>query len=172
MEVRNILMPIRLPWTNMIFSGEKPFEFRNHTGRNWGPGSKLYVYESKANSGTGMVVGDATINEIISIPAGAIGPPRPLLRFWAEKFAPWFIPLLDELGDHELPNYKKGTILRYLGRPELLRKAMRTGEWVQMFDEGNNPIDACEHWLWKVGLINECGEYGYKYGLRLGNVQK
>ena len=130
METRDILMSIRPPWPEMIFSREKPFEFRNHIGRNWGAGSRLYIYESKAYNGAGMVVGDATIDEIVSIPAGAVGPPRPLLRYWAEKYAPWFIPLLDELGDYELPNYKKGTILRYLGRPELLREAMQTGAWV------------------------------------------
>lgn len=172
MEIRDILMSIRPPWPEMIFSGEKPFEFRNHIGRNWGAGSRLYIYESKAYNGAGMVVGDATIDEIVSIPAGAVGPPRPLLRYWAEKYATWLLPLLDELCDYELPNYKKGTILRYLGRPELLREAMRTGAWVQMFDEGHNPIDACEHWLFRIGLINGCGEYWYKYGLRLSNARK
>ena len=56
----------------LIFSGEKPFEFRNHIGRNWGAGSRLYIYESKAYNGAGMVVGDATIDEIVSIPADEI----------------------------------------------------------------------------------------------------
>ena len=41
-----------------------------------------------------------------------------------------------------------------------------------MFDEGHNPIDACEHWLFRIGLINGCGEYWYKYGLRLSNARK
>lgn len=169
---RNILMPIRKPWADMILSGEKPFEFRNRLGRFWGVGSKIYIYESKAQGGAGMVVGEAVIDGIVPVPANSVGPPRPLLRAWAEKFRPVLIPLLDELGDYDLPGFKKGTILRYLGQPDQLRRAMQSGQWVMMEHDFKNPVLDCEEWLSYIGLINTSGAYSYRYALRLKDIKK
>lgn len=175
MEKKDILMPIRRPWPDMILSGRKPFEFRNRVGRYWLPGSRSYIYESKGNGGSGMVVGDAVIENIQHIPSGIIGPPRFLLRYWVEHISKddgkW-LPLLDELGGYELPHYKRGTILRYLGRPDLLRKAMASGKWVRMDKEGDNPISDCEEWLREIGLINDFGEYCYSHALKLKDTQR
>lgn len=169
---RNILMPIRKPWTGMILSGEKPFEFRNRLGKFWGVGSKIYIYESKAQGGAGMVVGDAVIDGIIPVPTNSVGPPRAILRAWAEKFRPRLIPLLDELGDYNLPGFKEGTILRYLGQPNLLRRVMRSGQWVMMEHDFKNPVLDCEEWLSYIGLINSSGAYSYRYALKLKDIKK
>ena len=48
MAEKDILMPICRPWTDRIFAGEKPFEFRNRIGTYWGHGSKIFIYESKS----------------------------------------------------------------------------------------------------------------------------
>jgi len=61
---RDILISIRQPWPQLIFSGQKPFEIRKRLGRFWGPESKIVVYESKTNGGQGMVVGEAAIENI------------------------------------------------------------------------------------------------------------
>ena len=172
MTVKDILMPICRPWTDRIFAGEKPFEFRNRVGTYWGSGSKIFIYESKRNSGAGMVVGKAVIDEIIPIPMDAVGPPRFLLRYWAEWKRPDMVPLLDELGDYELPGYKKGTILRYLESPELLRKAMRTEKWLPMYEQDEMALYECEDWLRYIGLVDDYGWYWYKYALKISGVQK
>ena len=148
---RNILMPIRKPWTDMILSGEKPFEFRNRLGRFWGVGSRIYIYESKAQGGAGMVVGEAVIAGIVPVPANSVGPPRPLLRAWAEKFRP---------------------VLGYLGQPDMLRRAMQSGQWVMMDNDFKNPVLDCEEWLSYIGLINTSGAYSYRYALRLKDIKK
>lgn len=35
MEKKDIIMPVRRPWLDMILSGRKPFEFRDRVGRYW-----------------------------------------------------------------------------------------------------------------------------------------
>jgi len=173
-EKKDILMSICWPWPDMIFSGRKPFEFRNHIGIHWAPGTKIFIYESKRCGGAGQVVGEAVIDEIIPIPQGSVGPPRFLLRYWAEHTPgrESLVPLLDELGDYELPGYKKGTILRYLSHPDLLRKAMQTGQWVFMIPGSDNPVEYCENWLALIGLIDGFGKYCYRYALKLKDIEK
>ena len=62
----NILLPIHKKYSDLIFSGKKPFEFRN-TRMKLSHGDRAYVYETK-NGGCGMVVGHFTIDNMDSIP--------------------------------------------------------------------------------------------------------
>lgn len=175
MEAFNILLPLHHTWLDLVFSGGKPFEFRNKIGTHWGIGSQVFFYETKRNGGAGLVMGRAQIGDMQAIPQNAVGPPRFLLRYWVEHVferKESLLPLLDELGDYELPHYRKGTILRYLGRPELMRKVMTASEWVFLDYEGENPVYECEEWLKRIGLIDNYGRYSYQVAIRLENIEK
>lgn len=177
---QNIIMPIRRPWTDLMFAGGKPFEFRNNPGKHWAPGSVIYVYESKANGGAGKVIGSVTIAEIIRFPKKFIGPPRPLLRYWAENVRcdSELCRLLDILGDYELPGYYQGTVLRYLSSgEEILREVMAQGKWVPLdsstdADSKADPQCQCEDWLTRIGLISPYGKYAYTHAIQLTDIHR
>lgn len=169
-----ILMAMRRPWPQMIFSGQKPFEFRNHLGREWGPGTEVIIYESKTNGGRGMVVGEAAIERIHDFSERHIGPPRPLFRYWAEYINqdPEVRRLADKLGDYELPKYADGSVYRYLVDEQALDKVLMTGEWLNL----TKPVvphcmEGCERWLEKIGLVY-AGRYWYNYALKLKAVRE
>jgi len=158
----------------MIFSGQKPFEFRNHLGREWGPGTKIIIYESKTNGGRGMVVGEATIEYIHDFSERHIGPPRPLFRYWAKDVNgdADVCRLANKLGDYELPGYVNGSVYRYLADDQALDSVLATGSWVSL-TKPDIPtcVEACEQWLEKIGLVYE-GRYWYNYALKLKGIRE
>lgn len=176
---KNIIMPIRRPWTDLMFAGGKPFEFRNNPGKHWVPGSVIYVYESKSNGGAGKVIGSVVIADIISFPQKFIGPPRPLLRYWAENVCcdNELCRRLDILGNYELPGYYPGTVLRYLRSEELIHEVMAQNKWVPLdsitdADPKADPQCQCEDWLTRIGLISPCGKYVYTHAIQLRDIHR
>lgn len=63
----DILLPIQRPYTDLIFKGFKPFEFRTRIPQNLLLGDTIYIYESKAKGGTGKVIGHAKLKGILPI---------------------------------------------------------------------------------------------------------
>lgn len=59
-----VMISINPPYSNMIFDGTKPFEFRNQLIQAVVPGAAVYVYETKNKHGLGCVIGEAKVDNI------------------------------------------------------------------------------------------------------------
>lgn len=66
-----VLVSINPPYTNLIFSGEKPMEFRrkvlNSMLLNTEDHLPLFVYETKNKGGCGAVVGEAFVSKVYRV---------------------------------------------------------------------------------------------------------
>lgn len=145
------------------------------------PKDTVLFYQKKVKKRGGLVVGAGTVEHVIHISLnedGRIGPPKALLRFWAEHIvhAEDVICGLNELGDYELPNYKVGTVLDWMWSIPLIQYVKKTGTWpdlhirsrvtgfpqmecVRREEDLRAKIVACERWLSRCGLIDNYGGY-------------
>ena len=126
-----IMYPIYNIWNNRIFEGDilylqngvgqkgkhvryrKDFEFRTRLPKDLKTGDKVYIYEPKKYGGSGKVVGEFTVGEII--PCGYSFGAFPFIVHFCrnvlknEDYAKKF----ERAVNTELPGIKKGYILKY-----------------------------------------------------------
>ena len=151
----------------------------------------VLFYQKKMKKAGGLVVGAGIVERVIPVSLnerGRIGPPRALLRFWAENIghADDVVHGLDELGDYELPNYKVGAVLDWIWSIPLIQYVKATGTWpdlqvrarmsgfpqlvcVRKEEDLRAKIDACEKWLSRCGLIDGYG--GYKTAMAVAVLE-
>ena len=151
----------------------------------------VLCYQKKMKKAGGLVVGAGIVERVIPVSLnerGRIGPPRALLRFWAENIghADDVVHGLDELGDYELPNYKVGAVLDWIWSIPLIQYVKATGTWpdlqvrarmsgfpqlvcVRKEEDLRAKIDACEKWLSRCGLIDGYG--GYKTAMAVAVLE-
>lgn len=194
-----IMYPIYNIWNSRIFEGDvlclqngvgqkckytrykKDFEFRTKLPKDLKTGDKVYIYEPKKHGGSGKVVGEFTVGQILpcDYPFGAfpfiVHFCRNVLKNedYAEKF--------ERAVQTELPGYKKGYILKYALDDESVN-------WIEMYREPPDIVsylydksrtanlDESERvWKWTdeylrlCGFFNEYGESNYKYALEILN---
>ena len=63
----SIIMSIHKKWNDAIFNGTKEYEFRKNIGVNDWKDKTVYIYETKKNKGTGKIVGEFIIEDIILV---------------------------------------------------------------------------------------------------------
>ena len=194
-----IMYPIYNIWNNRIFEGDildfrdsltktgklcrykKDFEFRNRLPKDLKTGDKVYIYEPKKHGGSGKVVGEFTVGQIIpcDYPFGAfpfiVNFCRNVLKNedYAKKF--------ERAVSTELPGYKKGYILKYALDDESVDYIKKYGvapdicdylydkERTANLEESEKVWKWCDEYLSKCGYYDETGHSNYKYALRILN---
>lgn len=66
----DVIYSIRKPYTDMIFAGTKPIEFRKKIPTKLEIGSKIFIYETKYKDGIGKIKGVARVKAIEQINKG------------------------------------------------------------------------------------------------------
>lgn len=174
-----IMYPIYNTWNNLIFNGEKPFEFRTRLPKNLTTGTKVYIYEPVKNHGLGKVVGEFIVGDIMRCDY-AIGA-WPFLPYYCrnilknDDYAKKFERALNvpETG------YKKGSEVKFAFDDELMNYIFQHETWppVEMYvydktkvaniDEADRVIDLCDRWLESNGFYNDFLESNYKFALEI-----
>jgi predicted transcriptional regulator len=191
------MYPIYNIWNNRIFEGDilylqngvvqkgkhvryrKDFEFRTRLPKDLKTGDKVYIYEPKKHGGSGKVVGEFTVGEIIYCDCSFGAFPfivhfcRNILKNedYAKKF--------ERAVQTELPGYKKGYIMKYALDDESMDYIAKYGDAPEIVDylydkRRCENLDESERvWKWtdlyleKCGLYNEYGESNYKFALTI-----
>jgi predicted transcriptional regulator len=194
-----IMYPIYMLWNHRIFEGDvlylqngvgqkgkhiryrKDFEFRTRLPKDLKTGDKVYIYEPKKYGGSGKIVGEFTVGDIVSCdyPFGAF----PFIVHFCrnvlknEEYAKKF----ERAVKTELPGFKKGYILKYAlddesmdhirkyGTPPDICDYLYDKDRCANLDESEKIWKWCDEWLRKIGYYNECGESNYKYAIQILN---
>ena len=182
-----ILMSIHKNFIDKIFSGNKPFDFRNILPKNLSINDKIYFYETSKNNGCRKIVGEACVEEIISL----LSPKGEYPIFGAYNFIDCFCQKLypnedfaekfKECRQYKIKNYKFGSQLDFALSPDCMEFVKR-GEYPptqllilpKIAGEtalANNLICKCDDWLREIGFYNNDTSY-WKYAIKLCNIQK
>ena len=194
-----IMYPIYKDWNEKIFEGDilqlqhpdcrknkniryrKDFEFRTRLPKDLKAGDKVYVYEPKRYGGSGNVIGEFVVGNIIpcDYPFGAcafiVHFCRNILKNedYAKKF--------ERAVKTDLPGYKKGYVLKYaldsesiddirqFGAPPDICDYICNKERAANLEESESVWKWCDSWLSSCGFFNEFGESNYKFAIEILN---
>ena len=182
----NTIFSICKPWSEMILSGVKEYEFRGVRAKNISSGDKIYIYESKTNHGIGMVVGEVVVDEIVELTKNRIGPDKYFLRKFAKETKNTeALNALDKIGDFQLSNYRNGTIYSFMFCDKLIDNIIKNDKYpeetIDPFYLGSNPeiisqlnkaklfLNACDSWLFSLGFYNYDMKSYYNTSYKLVN---
>ena len=178
----------------MILSGEKTLEFRTRLPKDFHIGEKIYFYETSRQNGRKMVVGEATVKDIISVcnkdgtwPMVGCCPFREYYFSEIKKDEKMYNlckSLKEELGN--LKQYKYGYLMGYFQSPKEIQSLRENGSLIDTFKlsnkeaweviDANNKSDKTaqeiDDWLTKIGFYNKYEETNYKYAYVLDNIIK
>ena len=188
----NIIISLYKHWSNMILSGEKTLEFRTRLPKDFHIGEKIYFYETSRQNGRKMVVGEATVKDIISVCNKDGKWPMvgcyPFTEYYFseikkdEKMYNLYKSLKEELGN--LKQYKYGYLMGYFQSPKEIQSLRENGSLIDTFKlsnkeaweviDANNKSDKTaqeiDDWLTKIGFYNKYEETNYKYAYVLDNI--
>ena len=178
----------------MILRGEKTLEFRTRLPKDFYIGEKIYFYETSRQNGRKMVVGEATVKDIISVCNKDGKWPMvgcyPFTEYYFseikkdEKMYNLYKSLKEELGN--LKQYKYGYLMGYFQSPKEIQSLRENGSLIDTFKlsnkeaweviDANNKSDKTaqeiDDWLTKIGFYNKYEETNYKYAYVLDNIIK
>ena len=190
----NIIISLYKHWSDMILSGEKTLEFRTRLPKDFHIGEKIYFYETSRQNGRKMVVGEATVKDIISVCNKDGKWPMvgcyPFTEYYFseikkdEKMYNLYKSLKEELGN--LKQYKYGYLMGYFQSPKEIQSLRENGSLIDTFKlsnkeaweviDANNKSDKTaqeiDDWLTKIGFYNKYDETNYKYAYVLDNIIK
>ena len=190
----NIIISLYKHWSDMILSGEKTLEFRTRLPKDFHIGEKIYFYETSRQNGRKMVVGEATVKDIISVCNKDGKWPMvgcyPFTEYYFseikkdEKMYNLYKSLKEELGN--LKQYKYGYLMGYFQSPKEIQSLRENGSLIDTFKlsnkeaweviDANNKSDKTaqeiDNWLTKIGFYNKYEETNYKYAYVLDNIIK
>lgn len=188
----NIIISLYKHWSDMILSGEKTLEFRTRLPKDFHIGEKIYFYETSRQNGRKMVVGEATVKDIISVCNKDGKWPMvgcyPFTEYYFseikkdEKMYNLYKSLKEELGN--LKQYKYGYLMGYFQSPKEIQSLRENGSLIDTFKlsnkeaweviDANNKSDKTaqeiDDWLTKIGFYNKYEETNYKYAYVLDNI--
>lgn len=163
----DILVSIQKFYTDLIFHGEKPLEFRNRVGKDLCEGSKIYFYESKG-TGAGKVVGKATISKIIDMADN-----KPKLGTYF--LLPYYVKIygtdeekrtVEKAMKVNLTKYDNSLVLNYLFNDEALDYMLKTNSppsssWRDKYSSTPDGIRLMNDWNQKENdLTSKCDMWG------------
>ena len=190
----NIIISLYKHWSDMILRGEKTLEFRTRLPKDFHIGEKIYFYETSRQNGRKMVVGEATVKDIISVCNKDGKWPMvgcyPFTEYYFseikkdEKMYNLYKSLKEELGN--LKQYKYGYLMGYFQSPKEIQSLRENGSLIDTFKlsnkeaweviDANNKSDKTaqeiDDWLTKIGFYNKYDETNYKYAYVLDNIIK
>lgn len=188
----NIIISLYKHWSDMILRGEKTLEFRTRLPKDFHIGEKIYFYETSRQNGRKMVVGEATVKDIISVCNKDGKWPMvgcyPFTEYYFseikkdEKMYNLYKSLKEELGN--LKQYKYGYLMGYFQSPKEIQSLRENGSLIDTFKlsnkeaweviDANNKSDKTaqeiDDWLTKIGFYNKYEETNYKYAYVLDNI--
>lgn len=196
----NIITSIHRKYTEKIFSGEKPFEFRSKLPNDFGIGDIIYIYETSKNKGVKKVIAECKVKNIIKLTNdkgeySCFGAYHFIDYYFShikhqEDIAEKFRTVKEEFKD-KFTNYKYGFIINYaLSDIELdhIRKTGRPYDTFTEFPNGYqdkrlvkllndnektyNCIKECDEWLSNIGFYYNYDESYWKYAIELTEIKK
>lgn len=165
----NVIMPIHKEYSDRIFSGLKPYEFRNKVPK-LEKYDKVFVYETK-KKGCGMIVGYFTVKVVEKITHHKLG-----AYLYASEYAHRYYnediqKLVDKAMTIDLKNCDNSLVLYYLFMEEFLDEMLRTkrppeeenyfhymrdnfSEYNRKKELQTSFIEGCDEWLKNIGFYN------------------
>lgn len=196
----DIIIAIHNVWTDKIFAGTKPFEFRTKLPAKFQVGDKIYFYETKVRGGAAAVVGECTVDQILPLlsPQGkwpicmtyhfidyymehiAKNPEKAeVYRKCKERFADKQTCLrFGAITNYALSEYYMSCLESTGELPDLFEDAYLSGDvsWYndigKQQDECHKDHLACDTWLESMGMYNEYGETCYRFAFHMANIKK
>lgn len=183
------IFSIRKPFTDMIFCEEKDLEFRNKIGKELFPGSKIYIYETKRNSGAGAVIGSVIIESIEGLPYHKTGTYN-LLSYFTEKYG------TEEEKETvrkamriRLTQYDESVVLCHLFDDKMLDYMFENDKVPDVFkfppfyghsidefnkikEKGRDLICRCDSWLTRIGYYTETDDAPWKYMIKVKESER
>lgn len=167
----NAIFSVCKPWSDMLVLGVKEYEFRGNKAKNINPGDKIYLYESKTNHGSGMVIGECEVAEIVSLTEKRVGPDKYFMRIFAEDTKNQkVLDALNKIDDFELSEYKNGTIFNFMFCEKLLDNIIKNDKYpdevtnpvflaknpeiISQMNEAKKFMMICDRWLLSIGFYN------------------
>lgn len=181
----SIILPIQRPFTNLIFSGVKPVEFRNRLPRLLKIGDRIFIYESKCKNGKGKVVGFADVKDIQEIDKG--------VRYGAYILSQYYLPLYgtsEEIDAYskvkaiQIEGVKKGFAIQNIMEDKMLdffmknKRQMNINELQSYLSNNQNQLKAkmssefnekVDEWGERIGFYDKYGESHWRYAILLEN---
>lgn len=173
-------------WTDMIFSGEKPFEFRTKPIKRLYVGDKIFFYEPK-KTGSGKVTGEAVVEKIIPL-LFKQSPQQETFRYWAEhiKKDHSLVEAIDRIGRFRMSRYKDGYIYHFMFSKPMIEYIMANDELPPAFNSlqhriaypeiyqemelARERITEYDDWMQKIGFWQEDGTSCYTVAYQLKNA--
>lgn len=170
-------------WTEMIFSGEKPFEFRTRPMKQLKTGDKLFFYEPK-KTGSGKVTGEAVVEKIILM-LFKQSPQQETFRYWAEhiKKDHSLVEAIDRIGRFRMSRYKDGYIYNFMFSKSMIEYIMANDDLPPAFNSlqhrfaypeiyhqielARKRIMEYDLWMHKIGFWHEDGTSNYTVAYQL-----
>ena len=182
----NAVFAIRKPWSDYILSGDKPYEFRGEKASHLNVGDTIFIYESKNNNGCGMIVGEVTIEEIVTVTASRHGPDKYFIREFAlHEGNQKVLEAIKKIGDFTLSNYAPSTIFEFMFCDEILDDVIKKNKFpeeifnpfylyqhpnvLQQLEDAKRFLRACSNWLNCLGFYNSYGLTYYETVYKLKN---
>jgi hypothetical protein len=180
----NTIFSIRNNFTEQIFNGNKPLEFRNSIGKDVEANSTIYIYETKRNSGAGSVIGSVRIKSIIDIPWHRVGTYF-ILPYYVQLFGSEEEKEAVEKGMKvDLLDYDNSLILSYLFNDRILDyieinkdipNACEDAHYFYQFGREYKDRDRkakvlcnkCDEWAEQIGFYDSSGSSFWKYAIEL-----
>ena len=179
-----IMYPIYHIFNNMIFSESKPFEFRTKLPKNLKVGDKILIYEPVKYGGSGMVVGEFTVGDIIKCDY-VFGACNFIVHFCKnvlnnEEYAQKFERALNA----PKTNYKRGSQIKFALDDESMDYIYQNKTWpnpeeyvldkmrLANIDEAEHVWRMCDKWLSEIGFYDSWGDSNYEYALAIANPIK
>ena len=194
----NIIMSLHKQWAEKIFDGSKPFEFRTKLPNNFAIGDKVFVYETRANNGRGLVIGYFTVKNIIKLSHALYGC-YDFIEYYYKNIAKQpntakaFRKIKEEFVKEKYPNLKLGAGLDYTFSPEDIENFQKYKKPINFWNfikEGEIPTDVytisqkvsknrnrasncmieCDNWLSNIGFYDDYDESNWNYAIEIGKV--
>lgn len=182
----NVILPIHKPYTDRIFNGRKPFEFRNRIPK-LEKYDKVFVYETKKN-GCGMVVGYFTVKSVEEIVHSKLGAYQYVSEYAHIYYNKEIQRLVDKAMTIKLKDCANDLVLCYIFMEDCLDEMLRTnrppGEsfnnllykdiknYQEIKEKQNTFIQGCDNWLSDMGYYNaeEGNKSEWKYRIRIAGT--
>lgn len=196
----DIMIAIYKHWTDKIFAGEKPFEFRTKLPAKFNPGDKIYFYETKRHGGAAAVVGECVVDAILPLLSKDGKYPMCMTYHFIDYYfehirkdpvkAAIYRQCKERFANQHT-SLRFGAITDYALSEEYLSHLEKTGELLDIFERTHETGDiswynniskkqeecrqdhfACDDWLKSMGMYNEYDETCYKFAFHMAHIKK
>jgi predicted transcriptional regulator len=197
-----IMYPIYKTWNEKIFADDilylqhpdqghkkhyryrKEFEFRTRLPKNLNVGDKIYIYEPKTKGGSGKVIGEFTVGQIIQC-GTPFGASAFIVHFCKHILKnDVYAKKIENALQTDLPGYKQGYILKYALDDDSIDYIKANGDIPpivtylhnkqrnERIAESERVWQWTDEWLRKCGYYSEFGTSNYQFAIAIQNPVK